>query len=223
MRNVLLAATTLAAARGAVAGEVPGALLTLEVFAPLPAGFVVSALPPRFVLLEDGQVFVGGASSVGAGRLDKAEVKALEERLALVRKLPGLGSTVAFGSASVPRSHLLAPKSKLDVMATGDPGSAHPALRPLANLVRDLSSFHHPSLRPYEPAALLLTVKEGPLVGGCRPWSLPVPLAEALAGPRTVGASEAPDWPTGAAPAAVCEGDRRFVVTLRPLLPGERP
>ena len=223
MRNVLLAATTLAAARGAVAGEVPGALLTLEVFAPLPAGFVVSALPPRFVLLEDGQVFVGGASSVGAGRLDKAEVKALEERLALVRKLPGLGSTIAFGSASVPRSHLLAPKSKLDVVATGDPASAPPALRPLANLVRDLSSFHHPSLRPYEPAALLLTVKEGPLVGGCRPWSLPVPLAEALAGPRTVGASEAPDWPTGAAPAAVCEGDRRFVVTLRPLLPGERP
>ena len=223
MRDALLAATTLAAARGAVAGEVPGALLTLEVSAPLPAGFVVSALPPRFVLLEDGQVFVGGASSVGAGRLDKAEVKALEERLALVRKLPGLGSTVAFGGASVPRSHLLAPKSKLDVMATGDPGSAHPALRPLANLVRDLSSFHHPSLRPYEPAALLLTVKEGPLVGGCRPWSLPVPLAEALAGPRTVSASEASDWPTGASPAAVCDGDRRFVVTLRPLLPGERP
>ena len=76
MRDALLAATTLAAARGAVAGEVPGALLTLEVSAPLPAGFVVSALPPRFVLLEDGQVFVAGASSVGAGRLDKAEVKA---------------------------------------------------------------------------------------------------------------------------------------------------
>ena len=34
MRDALLAATTLAAARGAVAGEVPGALLTLEVFAP---------------------------------------------------------------------------------------------------------------------------------------------------------------------------------------------
>jgi len=38
-----------------------------------------------------------------------------------------------------------------------------------------------------------------------------------------VSASEAHDWPTGAAPAAVCDGDRRFVVTLRPLLPGERP
>src|SRR6266568_1063061 len=79
MRNALLAATTLAAARGAVAGEVPGALLTLDVSGPLRAGFVVSALPPRFVLLEDGQVFVGGAGQVGAGRLDKAEVKALED------------------------------------------------------------------------------------------------------------------------------------------------
>ena len=223
MRNALLAATTLAAARAAVAGEVPGALLTLEVSGPLPAGFVVSALPPRFVLLEDGQVFVGGTSQVGAGRLEKAEVKALEERLALVRKLTGLGGAIAFGNAPAPRSRLLAPKIKLDVVATGDPAAAPAALRPLATLVRDLWSFHHPSLRPYEPAALLLSVKEGPLVGGCRPWSLPVPLAEALAGPRTVSASEAPDWPTGAAPAAVCDGDRRFVVTLRPLLPGEQP
>jgi len=40
---------------------------------------------------------------------------------------------------------------------------------------------------------------------------------------RLVSASEAPDWPTGGAPGAVCDGDRRFVVTLRPLLPGERP
>jgi len=223
MRDALLAATTLAAVRAAVAGEVPGALITLEVSGPLPAGYVVSALPPRFVLLEDGQVFVGGASQVGAGRLDKGEIKALEERLAQVRKLPGLTSNIAFGSAPAPRSRLLAPKGKLDVVATGDPAAAPPALRPLATLVRDLSSFHHPSLRPYAPAALLLTVKEGPLVGGCRPWSLPIPLAEALAGPRTVSASEALDWPTGAAPAAVCDGDRRFVVTLRPLLPGERP
>src|SRR5438309_764640 len=138
MRNALRAATTLAATlaatRGAGAGEVPGALLTLEVSGPLPAGFVASALPPRFVLLEDGQVFVGGATLVGAGRLDKAEVKALEERLALVRKLPGLGGTIAFGSAPAPRSRLLAPKSKLDVVATGDPASSAPALRPLANL-----------------------------------------------------------------------------------------
>ena len=49
------------------------------------------------------------------------------------------------------------------------------------------------------------------------------PGAEAVSGPRAVGASDAFDWPSGAVPAAVCEGERRFVVTLRPLVPGERP
>ena len=164
MRNVLLAATTLAAARGAVAGEVPGALLTLEVSAPLPAGFVVSALPPRFVLLEDGQVFVGGASSVGAGRLDKAEVKALEERLALVRKLPGLGSTIAFGGALAPRSHLLAPKSKLDVVATGDPASAPPARDGIIfsePVIGCQSAMLSASERFFWPSALRATRKQG--------------------------------------------------------------
>ncbi len=223
MRNALLAAATLAAGQPNEAAEAPEVLLTLEVSGPLPTGYVASALPPRFVLLEDGQVFVGGTSQLAAGRLDKAEVKAFEQRLAALRKLPGLGRTIAFGGAPAPRSHLQAPKSKLDVVTTGDSAAAPPGLRPLATLVRDLSSFHHPSLRPYEPAAFLLLVKEGPLLGGCRPWSLPVPLAEALAGPRAVSASEAHDWPTGATPAAVCDGDRRFVVSLRPLLPGERP
>jgi hypothetical protein len=223
VRSALLAAATLAAGRAAGAAETPEVLLTLEVSGPLPTGFVASALPTRFVLFEDGQVFVGGTSQLAAGRLDKTEVKALEQRLAALRKMPGLAGTIAFGGAPAPRSRLLAPKSKLDVVTTGDPAAAPSGLRPLGTLVRDLSSFHHPSLRPYEPAALLLSVKEGPAVGGCRPWSLPVPLAEALAGPRTVSANEARDWPTGATPAAVCDGDRRFVVTLRPLLPGERP
>jgi hypothetical protein len=150
-------------------------------------------------------------------------VRELEERLALVRKLPGLGASLAFGGAPTPRSRLQAPKSKLDVVVSGDPAAAPPALRPLAALLRDLSAFHHSSLRPYEPAAFLLSAREAPLVGGCRPWRLPAPLAEVLAGPRTVDAGSAYDWPTGALPAAVCEGDRRFVVTLRPLLPAERP
>jgi hypothetical protein len=224
VRSALLAAATLAAGAAAEPADAPELLVTLEVSGgPLPTGFVASALPTRFVLFEDGQVFVGGISQLAAGHLDKTEVKAFEQRLAALRKLPGLASTIAFGGAPAPRSRLLAPKSKLDVVTTGDPAAAPSALRPLGTLVRDLSSFHHPSLRPYEPAALLLSVKEGPAVGGCRPWSLPVPLAEALAGPRTVSANEARDWPTGATPAAVCDGDRRFVVTLRPLLPGERP
>ena len=211
------------ATANAAAGEVPGALVTLEVTAPLRAGFVPSALPTRFVLLEDGQVFVGGTIRVTAGRLDKGEVKAIERRLDQVRKLWGLGGEIAFDGAATPRHRLQARKSKLDLVATGDPRAAPPALQPVAALIGDLSSFHHPSLRPYEPASLALEVREAPLPGGCRAWTLPVPLAEALAGPTTLAASDAYEWPTGGVPAAVCEGDRRFVVTLRALLPGERP
>lgn len=205
------------------AGEVPGALVTLEVVTPLPTGAVPSALPPRFVLLEDGHVFVGGTSQMASGRLDKVEVKDLEERLALVRKMPGYAGRITFGDAPSPTYRLQSPRSKVDIAVSGDLAAAAPALRPLAVLLRDLSEFHHASLRPYEPASFLLSAREGPLVGGCRPWRQPVSLAEALAGARAVDAKSAYDWPTGALPAAVCDGDRRFVVTLRPLLPGERP
>jgi hypothetical protein len=221
--SAIAAAGVLLSDPAVLAGEVAGALVTLEVATPLPPGYVASALPPRFVLLEDGHVFVGGTSQLAAGRLDKDEVKDLEQRLALVRKMPGLAARIAFGDAPSPRFRLQAPRNKLDVVVSGDPAAAPPALRPLASLLRDLSAFHHSSLRPYEPASFLLSATEAPLVGGCRPWRQTVPLAEVLAGPRTVDAKTAYDWPTGALPAAVCDGDRRFVVTLRPLLPGERP
>src|SRR5258706_434145 len=102
-------------------------------------------------------------------------------------------------------------------------GAAPRALRPRAALLRALSPFHPASLQPYEPASFLLSAREAPLVGGCRVWRQTPPLAEVLAGPRPVDARTAYEWPTGALPAAVCDGDRRFVVTLRPLLPGERP
>lgn len=222
LASAFLAAAALAGA-AAGAAEVPDMLLTLEVTAPMRAGFEPSALPPRFVLFEDGQVFVGGTSEMAAGRLDKAEVRALERRLDALRKRPGLGGPIVLGSGASPRFRLQAPRKKVDVVVTGDPAAAPSALRPLAAFLGELSSFHHPSLRPYEPATLALTVREAPLPGGCRGWTLPVPLAEALAGPRAVAASEAHEWPRGAVPAAVCDGDRRFVVTLRPLLPGERP
>ena len=223
LMNAMAAAGVLLAAPLVLAGEVPGALMILEVTTPLPTGDVPSALPPRFVLLEDGHVFTGGTSQMLAGRLDKTEVKDLEQQLALVRRLPGLASRIAFGDAPSPSCRLQSPKNKLDVVVSGDLAAAPPALRPLAAFVRDLSAFHHPSLRPYEPTSFLLSAREGPLVGGCRPWRQTVPLAEVLAGPRAVDASAAYEWPTGALPAAVCDGDRRFVVTLRPLLPGERP
>ncbi len=121
--SAIAATAVLLAAPVVLAGEVPGALVTLEVATPLPLGYVPSALPSRFVLLEDGHVFVGGTSQMAAGRLDKAEVQSLEQRLLLVRKLPGLAAVIAFGDAPSPRFHLRATRSKLDLVVTGDPAA----------------------------------------------------------------------------------------------------
>lgn len=204
------------------AGEVAGAVVTLEAISSRPGDQVAAALPLRFVLLESGQVFVGGTSELLAGQLGKDEATGLERRVNDVRKLPGLGSTVTFGPG--PGFRLVLGKSKpVDVLVQGDPAAAPAALLPLANLVKDLAGFGHPSLRPRAPAGFALGVREGELVGGCRAWTLPVTLADAVAAPNVVPAESATGWPTGATPAQVCSGDKTYVVTLRPLVPGERP
>ena len=48
-------------------------------------------------------------------------------------------------------------------------------------------------------------------------------MAESVFAPIGVPAKQADGWPTGATPASVCSGDKQYVVTLRPLLPGELP
>jgi hypothetical protein len=169
-------------------------------------------------------VFVGGTSRVAAGQLSKEEVSALEDRVALVRKLPGLGSSIAFGDPPSPHYRLQVVKGKpLDLVMTGDPARASAGLAPLVSLVQDLAAFSHPSLRPYEPASYALTAQEGTLAGGCRQWTFPVTPADAAAGGRSIDAQAASGWPTGATPASVCVGEKRYVVALRPLLPGEKP
>jgi hypothetical protein len=219
---LLLALLALVPAAGG--GDLPSAVIVLDVAGPSEGGPGASVNLPRFVLLEDGQVFVGGTQRLAAGHLEREDVKELEKRIARLRKIPGLGPSVSFGASAFPRYHLrLAKGQPLDILATGDPASAPPNLRPLASLVQDLAAFAHESLRPYEPAAYALRAQEGALAGGCRSWGFAVPLSEALAGPRSVSAAAAADWPTGGAPASVCAGDKQYVVTLRPLLPGEKP
>jgi hypothetical protein len=217
-----LAAVVLAAA-SALAGEIPGAVLVLEA-APGTPGADAAAAPPRFVLLEDGQVFVGGDARVEAGRLEKREAQALLKRAEALRRLPGVGPEVALGGRDDVAFRLrLLDGRPLEVRATGDPALAPAPLAPLAALVSDLARFHHPSLRPFAPSSYAMVVREARLVGGCREWTFPFPLASAQAAPRTVSASEAEGWPTGALPASVCADDKRYAVTLRPLLPGEQP
>ena len=212
---------TVAAARTAPA-EIPDAVVVLEVLVPALPGEVASAAPPRFALMEDGTVYVGGSRSVMAGRLASQEAKDLEKRIADVRKLPLTGSMTL--GPGLERRHLFLRKGRaLDMVLTGSPAEAPASLRPLAALVEDLARFQHASLRPYAPASFAMSAKEGTLAGGCRPWRLPEPLAESVFAPRVVPAKGHGDWPTGAVPAHVCVGDKHYVVTFRPLLPGERP
>jgi hypothetical protein len=224
VRASLCCSAALALAATAGAAEIPGAVLVLEVTpAALPAGQYRDALPPRFVLMEKGQVFVGGTSLVATGRLESAEARALEARVEVVKKIRGLGPQVTFGAGTT-RYRLLQPgKRAFEVVATGDPEAAPGLLQPLGALVAQLAAFHHETLRPYRPESFALLAREAALPGGCRPWSFPLQPQDALAGPRSVPASAAVDWPTGAVAASVCAGDKRYAVTLRPLLPGERP
>src|SRR5947209_3279266 len=138
--GVLLAALAVPAA---AAGQIPNAVVVLEVFGRVHPDDVPESAPPRFVLLEDGQVFAGGS-----------------RRLAAVRKLPGLSGTVRFGGGEGRQRLLLRRGRPLDMTVLGDPGQAAPAWRPLAALLEDLSRFDHPSLRPYAPASYAVSARE---------------------------------------------------------------
>jgi hypothetical protein len=218
--RLLLLAALAPVAAGA---EIPDAVIVLEAPPPPLPGYVAEAAPPRFVLMEDGQVFVGGTSRLAAGRLSGPEKKELERRVAEVRKLPGLTGAVTLGPGDVRRRLVLRKGRPLDATLTGDPAGAPAGLKPLAALVESLASFQHPSLKAYEPSSYALSAREGELPGGCRPWTRPEPLDTAVFAPRVIPAAMFGEWPTGATPASVCVGDKKYVVTFRPLLPGERP
>jgi hypothetical protein len=217
-----IAAVALAAAAGTSrGGEIPNAVIVLEAFAETLPGFVPEAAPPRFVLLEDGQVFVGGTSQVRSGKLDGAALRDLDRRVADVRKVPGLMGSVQMGPGAQRFRLTLRKGRPLEMNVTGDPAKAVAAFQPLGALIQDLLGFDHPSLRPFAPASFALLAREGKLPGGCRSWPFPEPPSTFV--PRVVPAEEAASWPKGAAPASVCLGDKSLIVAFRPLLPGERP
>ena len=203
--------------------EIPNAVVVLETPTAVLPGHVPEAMPPRFVMLEDGQVFVGGTRSLATVRLSDRERKDLDRRLSELRKHPALAGVVTVGPGAQTRRMVLRKGRPLEMKIEGDVAAAAPGLQALASAIRDLETYDHPGLRPYVPAFYALSAREGQLPGGCRRWTRPESLVDAVFAPRTVQASEFPTWPTGAAPAAVCAGDKRYVITLRPLLPGETP
>jgi hypothetical protein len=206
----------------APAGEIPDAVVVLDVREKTRPGDVPEAAPARFVLMEDGTVFVGGSGVVWTGRLEKREARQLEKAVGRVRRMRGLPAQVSFGPGDT--TYRLEIRKEREITASGDPAAAPASLRPLAALLAELAEFRHPSLRPFRPSAYALRAVEGSLPGGCRAWAFAAPLAQALGAPRAIAAEEiVGSWPVGAAPASVCHGEKRYVVTLRPLLPGERP
>lgn len=224
MRNTarLVGWLALLGASSAAGLEIPGAQIVLELLPPGSPGRYPGAAPPRFVLLEKGQFYVGGTAELAAGRLESDELKQIESRVAQIRKSQGVGSQVRFGPEAARYRLQLLGKRPLEIVASGEPDSAPPALSPLASLIRELADFDHPSLHFVQPDSYLLVAREGPLAGGCRPWAFDFPPSAAAAG-RVVPAAESRGWPTGAVAASACAADKRYVVTLRPLLPGERP
>jgi hypothetical protein len=213
----------IAAALPARGAEIEDAVLLLEATPGTP-GAERTGAPVRFALMKDARVFTGGTFLVEAGQLEKREASSLRRRAEDLTRLPGFSETVSFGGdpRSSARLQLLEGR-RFDLTVTGDLDRASGPLAPVAAFVSSLMSFDHPSLRPIAPASYALSVRETSLTGGCRRWTFLVPLAAALKGRNSVPRSATEGWPTGALPASVCAAERRYVVTLRPLLPGERP
>jgi hypothetical protein len=195
------------------------AVAALWVTAPATHGEIPGHLPARFVLFEDGRVFVGGTAGLFTARLEKRDLKEVDKHLARVRKMSGLTAPVTLGPGE--QQYRLWLRKGTEVLAKGDPAQAPAALKSLAALLETLAGFTHPELQPYVPESFVVSVLDQPLEGGCRDWQWPVRLSELRKAPATVPASAAAGWPTGGYPASVCEGDRTYTVLLRPLLPGE--
>jgi hypothetical protein len=213
---------TLLATAPAFAGLPSNTTVALYQIGGSTTGEIASGAPPRFALLEDGQVFVGGASRIASARLPGKDLKAVGRQLDRVRKLGNLPSPVVLGPGPQ-RFRLLQRKGQAEVIAQGDPSRAAGTVKPLGVLIEMLLAFDHPALKVVTPESYLLSLQPGTLVGGCREWRLPVKPAELKKAPAVVPASAVVGWPTGGHAASVCDRNDRYTVTLRPLLPGETP
>ena len=183
-------------------------------------------VPPRFVLLTDGSVFVGGRREVLRGSLDKGEMQAISTRLDLAMKSLGKAGppptlVVGEGPAIFRFSVLLGAPLQMVVMGSL-PATRAPALRPLPDFIRRLAGFRHPSLKPFDPEEFTMIVREKTLVGGCRTARGLPSLSQSVSNEVVVPELLTRGFPTGADMAQVCEGAKRYTVVFRPLIPGGR-
>jgi hypothetical protein len=220
MKPVVLLMTLVLAAP-ALAAVPPNTVVALYAAGLPPSGEIADAAPPRFLLLEDGHVFVGGTAAIASARLSGKDLKEINDQLSRVKKLASRPGTITLGPGS--QQFRLVRKGLPDVLAQGDPARGAGTDRPLGILIDLMLSFENPALRPLVPESYLVSLRPDALPGGCREWRLPMKPAELKNRPAVVPASAVVGWPTGGHPASVCEGDARYTVTLRPLLPGETP
>jgi hypothetical protein len=183
-------------------------------------GHIPEAAPFRFVLLDKGRVFLGGTTQLATAELPSADRKDLEKLITKVAKRTNSAERVRLGPGET-QYRLYFGKRDVGVTAMGDPALAPKEHRELATLIQELLAFDHYSLRPYDAQKLLLQVRVGELAGGCRRWEFDIDLAAASRHPVEIPARIAGAWPTGAVAASVCHAGERYIVTMRPLVPGE--
>ncbi|MEO8358894.1 MAG: hypothetical protein ABI672_02595 [Vicinamibacteria bacterium] len=200
---------------------------------PLPAEMKLTAresfdgVPPRFLLMTDGSVYVGGRRELLRGMLDKTEMQEFSTRLDLalksVAKTGGVPKTLTMGDGpAIFRFSVLAGSQFQTVVVGSIPTPGAPALAPLPEFIRRLSAFRHVSLRPYDPKEFAMTVKERTLPGGCRAVRGWPSLAASTSGEVVMPENLVRGFPFGADLSQICESSRRYTVVLRPLAPGER-
>lgn len=183
-------------------------------------------VPPRFVLLTDGSIFVGGRRDLLRGLLSRDEMQTVAESLdRAVKSLePEAASptvTIGEGPANFRFSVLLGSPLQTVVMGVL-PAENAPPVSPLADFIVSLARFRHPSLRPFDPPEFALIVRGGTLPGGCRSSAGLPRLSTAMTSEIVVSERVTRGFPTGAEVTHVCDGDKRFRVVFRPIIPGER-
>jgi hypothetical protein len=188
-------------------------------------------VPTRFVVLTDGSVFLGGRREIIRGFLDKSEMQALSTRLDLALKALGktpLPPTIMLGDGPATLRFSVLLGVPLHTVIMGDleaststaPRGPRPATSQIVEFIRYLANFRHPSLKPWDPEQFAMIVKEQTLLGGCRS-SKGLPVLN-TASETVVPAAVTHGFPTGADLTQVCDGQKRYALAFRPLIPGER-